>query len=153
MSQWHSRARTAQEKLDVAFSYGKYPWGPGEVLRYNDTHTFVLAAAMDSFLKRQAGPQAHLWDMVVADVFRPLGIFHLPVLHTLEAAGERGLPLLHYGLYPVAYHAGRAVLQPVACVGQPARTLLHRVPAGRDRRTGAARQIRQGGVPPRARQP
>jgi hypothetical protein len=48
--QW-IRARTAKDKLDVSFSYGKYPWGPGEVLRYNGINTFVLAAAMDSFLK------------------------------------------------------------------------------------------------------
>jgi hypothetical protein len=64
--QWLRKARTVQEKLDVSFSYGKYLWGPGAVFRYNSTHTFVLAAAMDSFLKRQAGPQAHLWDMVVS---------------------------------------------------------------------------------------
>ena len=99
MVQW-IRARTAKEKLDISFSYGKYPWGPGEVLRYNSTHTFVLAAAMDSFLKRQAGPQAHLWDMVVAEVFRPIGIFHAPMMHTQEADGGRGIPLLAYGLYP-----------------------------------------------------
>ena len=55
---------------------------------------------MDSFLKRQAGPQAHLWDMVVAEVFRPLGIFHAPMLHTQEADGGRGIPLLDHGLYP-----------------------------------------------------
>jgi hypothetical protein len=99
MDGW-ARARTAKEKLDVSFSYGKYPWGPGEVLRYNCTHTFVLAAAMDSFLKRQAGPQAQLWDMVVAEVFRPLGIFHAPMMHTQEADGGRGIPLLCVGLYP-----------------------------------------------------
>jgi CubicO group peptidase (beta-lactamase class C family) len=64
--QWLRKARTAQEKLDVSFSYGKYPWGPGAVFRYNSINTFVLAAAMDNFLKRQAWPQAHLWDMVVA---------------------------------------------------------------------------------------
>ena len=96
---WHG-AQTAQEKLDIGFSFGKYAWGPGEVLRYHDFNTFVLAAAMDSFLKRQADPKRHLWDMVVTDVFRPLGIFQLPILHTWEAAGERRLPLLHYGLYP-----------------------------------------------------
>jgi Beta-lactamase len=94
------RAQTAKEKLDVSFSYGQYPWGPGEVLRYNGTHTFVLAAAMDSFLKRQAGPQAHLWDMVVAEVFQPIGIFQAPMMHTQEADGGRGIPILAYGLYP-----------------------------------------------------
>src|SRR2546430_1202012 len=38
--------------------------------------------------------------MVAADVFRPIGIFHLPTMHTQEVAGERGIPLLGYGLYP-----------------------------------------------------
>ena len=99
IQQWGRKARTAQEKLDVSFSYGKYPWGPGEVFRYNSTHTFVLAAAMDSFLKRQAGPQAHLWDMVMAEVFQPLGIFHAPIMQTQERDGGRGIPPLGYGLY------------------------------------------------------
>jgi Beta-lactamase len=94
------QARTAKQKLDAVFSVDKYPWEPGEVLRYNSAHTFVLAAAMDSFLKRQVGPNAQLWNMVGAEVFRPIGIFHLPTMHTGEAAGERGIPLLSYGLYP-----------------------------------------------------
>ena len=99
MGRW-MRARTAREKLDISFSYDKYSWGPGEVLRYNSTQTFVLAAAMDSFLKRQAGPTADLWNTVVAEVFQPLGIFHAPMLHTQEAEGKRGLPHLLHGLYP-----------------------------------------------------
>jgi len=93
-------ARTAKQRLDAAFSFDNYPWGPGEVLRYNDINTFILTAAMDSFLKRQVGPNAQLWDMVAAEVFRPIGIFHLPTMHTREAAGERGIPLLGHGLYP-----------------------------------------------------
>ncbi len=99
MGRW-MRARTAREKLAISFSYGKYEWGPEEVLRYNSTQTFVLAAAMDSFLKRQAGPTADLWNTVVAEVFQPLGIFHAPMLHTQEAEGKRGLPHLLHGLYP-----------------------------------------------------
>jgi Beta-lactamase len=99
IQEWLRKARTTREKLDVSFSYGKYPWGPGEVLRYNSTHTFVLAVAMDSLLKRQAGPQAHLWDMVVAEVFQPIGIFYAPAMHTQERDGGRGIPLLVSGLY------------------------------------------------------
>jgi hypothetical protein len=97
--QW-IRAQTAKDKLDVSFSYGQYPWGPREVLRYNGINTFVLPAAMDSFLKRQAGPQAQLWAMVVAEVFQPIGIFHAPMMHTQEADGGRGIPFLAVGLYP-----------------------------------------------------
>jgi CubicO group peptidase (beta-lactamase class C family) len=94
------QAPTAKQKLAITFLAGQYPWGPGEVLRYNNMHTFVLAAAMDSFLKRQAGPQAHLWDMVMAEVFRPIGIFHAPMLHTQETGGGHGIPHLLHGLYP-----------------------------------------------------
>lgn len=92
--------RTAKEKLETALSYGKYPWNRGEVLRYNSTQTFVLAAAMDAYLKRREGPNAHLWDMVRNEVFRPIGVFHAPAMHTLETDGSRGVPLLAYGLYP-----------------------------------------------------
>jgi hypothetical protein len=92
-------ARTAQDKLDVAFSYARYPWGPGQGLRYNSTHTFVLAAAMDRFLKNQVGPHARLWDMVVAEVFQPIGIFDAPMRHTHETDGGRGIPHLLHGLY------------------------------------------------------
>jgi len=93
------RLKTAREKLEMALGYGTYPWGPGEVLRYNSTQTFVLAVALDTYLKRREGPTAHLWDMVRAEVYRPIGIAHAPAMHTIEADGSRGVPLLSYGLY------------------------------------------------------
>lgn len=98
MGRW-VRLKTAREKLEVALGYGKYPWGPGQVLRYNSTQTFVLAAALDAYLKRREGPHAHLWDMVRNEVYRPIGIAHAPAMHTLETAGSPGVPLLGYGLY------------------------------------------------------
>jgi hypothetical protein len=99
MFEWIN-ARTARAKLDVSFAYAKYPWAHGEVLRYNSTQTFVLAAAMDAFLKQKAGPSAHLWDMVTSEVLEPIGVFHAPMMHTVEAGGGRGIPLLAFGLYP-----------------------------------------------------
>jgi hypothetical protein len=68
------RARTAQEKLDHGFGYGRYPWERGEVVRYNTAVTFTLASAMDTYLKRKEGPNAYLWDMVVDEVYGPIGI-------------------------------------------------------------------------------
>jgi hypothetical protein len=38
--------------------------------------------------------------MVVAEVLRPIGIFHAPMMHTQEADGGRGIPILAEGLYP-----------------------------------------------------
>jgi hypothetical protein len=99
MIRWIVR-RPFREKLEIALSYGKYPWSRGEVFRYNTTQTFVLAVALDAYLKRREGPDAQLWDMVRTEVFRPLGILHAPAMHTIEADGGRGIPLLGYGLYP-----------------------------------------------------
>ena len=93
---------SAGEKLGAGFEYPKYPWRRGEVLRYNSTHTFVLAAAMDAFLKRREGPGAHLWDMVSREVFEPIGAFHVPMLRTIEPDGSPGVPLLSYGLFLTA---------------------------------------------------
>lgn len=90
---------TRDEKLAIALSFGQYPWKPGEVFRYNSTHTFMLAVAMDAYLKRREGPDAHLWDMVRTEVYRPIGVFHAPVLHTREPGGQRGVPVLGWGLF------------------------------------------------------
>lgn len=97
-----SQAKSAQEKLKVAFSYGNYAWGPGEVARYNSTTLFVLSAAMDGYLKSVDGPQADIWEMVVEEVYRPIGILYAPTMRTTEPDGSPGLPILAYGLYPTA---------------------------------------------------
>ncbi len=93
-------ARSAQEKLDVCFSYGNYPWGPGEVVRYNSINTFVLSVAMDNFLKSKEGPEADIWDMVLEEVYEPIGIFHAPMMRTHEPDGSRGIPIFGFGLFP-----------------------------------------------------
>jgi hypothetical protein len=150
--QWHT-AQTARAKLGISFAAGQYPWGPGAVLRYNRTHTFVLAAAMDSFLKRQVGAHTQLWDMVVAEVFRQLGIVHAPMMHTQEAEGRRGIPLLSIGLYPTiddvaklttllqhgGQHQGQQLLSatPLAEVFSP--TTARGLPSGHTNRFGEGR--------------
>jgi hypothetical protein len=93
-------AGSAQDKLDVAFSYGQYPWGPGETARYNSINTFVLSVAMNNLLKSKEGPDADIWDMVVDEVYRPIGIQYAPIMRTVEPDGSRGVPIFGYGLYP-----------------------------------------------------
>jgi hypothetical protein len=94
------RAKSRQDKMAVALSYGDYPWGPGEVARYNSINTFILSAAMDGFLKSKEGPAADIWEMVLTEVFKPIGIFHAPIMRTNEPDGSKGLPIFGYGLYP-----------------------------------------------------
>ena len=95
-----ANARSRQEKLQAAFNAGNYSWGPGEVGRYNSAHTFVLAAAMDAYLKSKQGPQANLWDQVVTEVLRPAGVRHAPMMHTQEADGSTGVPIMGWGFFP-----------------------------------------------------
>jgi hypothetical protein len=86
-------------KLDVAFSAGNYLWGPGEVGRYNTIQTFVLSATMDAYLKSREGPGANLWDRVREEVLTPIGVMDAPMMHTREADGSRGVPILGWGYY------------------------------------------------------
>ncbi|MEM7222965.1 MAG: hypothetical protein AAF495_08315 [Pseudomonadota bacterium] len=97
MAYW--RAPSAQEKLNAISAIGNYPWGPGEVFRYVNSTPFVLGAAMDSFLKSKEGPDVHLWQMMNDEVFQPIGIHHLPAQHSLEEAGDAGLPLMAVGAF------------------------------------------------------
>ena len=91
---------SAGEKLSMALDVGgNYPWGPGEVARYDTMHIFILAAAMDAFLKQREGADADLWDMVQNEVLRPIGAYHVPIMRTVEPGGGRGLPIMGYGLY------------------------------------------------------
>jgi hypothetical protein len=94
------RAKSMKEKLDIAFSYADYPWGPGEVARYNSINTFILSAAMDGFLTSKEGSDADIWEMVLSDIYRPIGIMYAPIMRTIEPDGSIGLPIFGYGLYP-----------------------------------------------------
>ena len=94
------RAPSAMDKLSMALNVGgDYPWGPGEVARYDTMHTFILSAAMDAFLKIREGPDADLWDMVQTEILEPIGAYHVPIMRTVESDGGRGLPIMGFGLY------------------------------------------------------
>ncbi len=94
------KANSTQEKLDAIASFDNYPWGPGEVFRYRSSDTFVLAAAMEMYFKKQEGPEADLWESLTQAVFAPLGIDRLPIRRTIEADGKAGTPMMSTGLYP-----------------------------------------------------
>jgi CubicO group peptidase (beta-lactamase class C family) len=100
----------AKEKLKVAFSTDNYPWGPDEVLRYRSMDTFILAAAMDSFLKSKEGSGANLWDMIREEVLKPIGVFHAPMLHTEESDGSRGIPILGEGFFPTFHDIAKIAM-------------------------------------------
>ena len=94
-----ANAATVRGKLDIIFLVGNYEWGPGEVVRYVSMQTFVLAAAMDAYLKSVEGPDFNLWDRVIEEVLLPIGVQHAPLWHTLELDGARGVPMMRFGVF------------------------------------------------------
>jgi CubicO group peptidase (beta-lactamase class C family) len=94
------RAQTTNEKLKLIAAFGNYPWGPGEVFRYRTSDTFVLAVAMDRFIKRKEGPNADLWSLITREVLQPIGIARMPVLFTKEPNGARGILEFGAGMLP-----------------------------------------------------
>jgi hypothetical protein len=85
--------------LAEVFKLPSYPWGPGEHARYCDRNTFILAAALDSFLKSREGKSADLWQMMTAEVYQPIGIHHMTTKFTAEPDGSQGVPFLGWALF------------------------------------------------------
>jgi len=55
---------------------------------------------MDAFLKSREGPGANLWEMMIDQVLRPIGLSYAPIMHSRAADGGRGVPIMGWGLYP-----------------------------------------------------
>ena len=96
-----SLARSHQEKLSMASQFGNYPWGPGELVRYNTAYTYLLAVAMDNFLLSK-GENRPLWQVLQQDVFSKLGMPNFVMMHTEETGSQRPYPIMGVGIYPTA---------------------------------------------------
>jgi CubicO group peptidase (beta-lactamase class C family) len=92
-------APTVQEKLDLLFRVPKYPWGPGKVARYRDRDIFIGAVALANLYREREGADANLWQMMMDEVYRPIGIHHLPKSRTFDT-DRPVVPLLAWGVYP-----------------------------------------------------
>jgi CubicO group peptidase (beta-lactamase class C family) len=64
---------------------------------------------MDAFLKRQEGPDAHLWEMLSAEVFHPIGVYHMTMIHVPNGEDGPGVPLMASGLRLTVDDLGKIV--------------------------------------------
>lgn len=92
------------DKLREAFRYGDYPWAPGQIVRYNTAHTFILGAAMQGFYETMEGPGVSVWQMMKDEVYSPIGIKALPTIQTVDA---NPIPIYGFGLFMNAYDTAR----------------------------------------------
>lgn len=96
---WYT-AISKDERIRQVFRASNHPSGPGAVVRYRDQDAFLIGAAMDAYLKRRAGPEADLWEMLEDEVYRPIGVPHAPTNRLVEADGSLTLPQMSQGYYP-----------------------------------------------------
>lgn len=92
-------ARTTAEKLAAAFDAPRRA-APGTTWVYRSSDHFILTHAMQAFVRDREGPGADIFDLVVREVYGPLGIgpgFH-SVLRTADG-GWRGDPFGFSGLF------------------------------------------------------
>jgi CubicO group peptidase (beta-lactamase class C family) len=97
---WYTAPSHAEKIRQIVANLHPYPWEPGTVMRYRDQDYYLLGAAIEAFLKSKRGPQADLWEMVQAEVLRPIGIHQAPAVRTREAGGRDGLVWCNAGYYP-----------------------------------------------------
>ena len=91
-------ADSKAEKNAHAFACPNFSWQPGEVARYRDQDLYIAGVAMDTWLKRKRGPDAHLWHMVRDEVYEPCGLRHAINFHTRESGTAEPVPLTDAGL-------------------------------------------------------
>ena len=96
--QWYEQT-SAMGKVDACLKYGNYPWGPGKVARYRDPDLYMAGVVMDAYYRSREGPEADLWQLMLGDVYRAIGIHHLPMNRTIEDDGSAGIALMAFGLF------------------------------------------------------
>jgi hypothetical protein len=85
-----------KSKLEFACSHFKRKTTPGKRWVYHTSDTFILSAAMDSFLKSKLGTEADYYRDLLIPVWRTLGLS--PVVDaTRRTVGARRLPYAGYG--------------------------------------------------------
>lgn len=91
-------AQTRAELISAIALNRNYPWGPGEIVRYNTNHHVALSAALEQYLRQKEGPDADLWELLHEDVYQPLGIRWISHMRSREPAGDKGLIYIGYGV-------------------------------------------------------
>jgi CubicO group peptidase (beta-lactamase class C family) len=97
---WYTAPSHEEKLAHMGKWLGPYPWAPGTVLRYRDNDYYVLGAAIDGYLKSIRGADADIWDMLVTEVFTPIGIHRAPTTRTREPDGARGTVWFNAGYFP-----------------------------------------------------
>jgi hypothetical protein len=92
-------AGSMQEKINLNALTPKMSWKPGDYFRYNDEDISMLGKVLDDVLKEKLGAQANLETFIQDEVFKPIGVYQLPILKTQETT-PFSYPRMEMGAVP-----------------------------------------------------
>lgn len=96
-----------EEAIANIAQLGDAPEAPGEAFNYATTNTFVLSYALQEYVEKREGADAHYWDLVREGVLAPIGAGDFRVLFTRDEDESERIPFLGYGALPTLDDAAK----------------------------------------------
>jgi len=82
--------------------------GPGEKLTYIDQDMWIAVLAMERYLQQQEGKKATILNMLIEEVYKPIGVDHFVAGTGYTKSGEVGFPFSAWGALPTIDYLAKA---------------------------------------------
>ncbi len=82
--------------------------GPGQKFYYMDQDMWIATLAMERFLQKQEGPDATILNMLIEEVYKPIGVDHFATGTGYTETGEPGFPFSAWGVLPTIDYLAKA---------------------------------------------
>lgn len=107
--QW-SYSYDLADQIRFYFNQGPNPEvsGPGEKFAYIDQDMWIATLAMERFLQQKEGPKATIVNMLIEDVYKPIGVDHFALGTGYTKNNERGFPYCAWGVIPTIDYLAKA---------------------------------------------
>jgi hypothetical protein len=98
------------DQIRYYFNQGPNPdvTGPGEKLTYIDQDMWIAVLAMERFLQQEEGPDATILNMLIEEVYKPIGVDHFVAGTGYTETGEVGFPFSAWGALPTIDYLAKA---------------------------------------------
>jgi hypothetical protein len=98
------------DQIRYYFNQGPNPFvsGPGEAFYYMDQDMWIAALAMERFLQEKEGPNATILNMLIEEVYKPIGVDHFATGSSYTETGEVGFPYSAWGVLPTIDYLAKA---------------------------------------------
>jgi hypothetical protein len=98
------------DQIRYYFNQGPNPdvIGPGKKLTYIDQDMWIAVLAMERYLQKQVGKDATILNMLIEEVYKPIGVDHFVAGTGYTPTGEVGFPFSAWGALPTIDYLAKA---------------------------------------------